>query len=232
LPLAGALTWRIGRGRDLIKAASSVIVVSLVLAAPYIIAGTFGELMSLPGRMMEIGGETSANATNLWWLIIRGSVSDELPWLGDMSYATWGYFFAAVLGVFAIIFILRTYADNAPEAFALMAFGFAMLATKAHENHTFQALGLLASAGVFSSYRFAVYCAISATLLINMTLFTPDIFAWLARYLNQSAIAALTFFSAVINIEILVFWLVVLARKLKMNFGVEVSHAAQIVRER
>jgi uncharacterized membrane protein len=215
LPLAAAFTWRRSRFPGLLKAGTMGFAVSLLMSVPFLLQGTTASLIEFPTRIKSIQTFASANASNLWWVIPQGGYRlDTEPWLGGISYEIWGYAFVAMLAALTLGMLFRLPVQEAPEILAFMAFGFVMLATKVHENHTFQTLVLLALAGLLRSYRPILYSAVSATLLINMALFTPDIFDWLKARIGHDAIISASVFNGEVNLAILAFWLGMLLRKM------------------
>lgn len=220
LPLAGVLTLSQRSLRGGLEGLTALGIVSLIVTSPFVLQGTFGELIQLPTHMVTIHKFASANANNLWWAVTEGGYRvDTEPWLWGVSYAIWGYFFAALLGMVGVVAVLRVRREDTLEIFALMAFGFVMLATKAHENHAFQTLGLLAAAGLLQGYRRLVFAAVSLTLFMNLALFSPDIFEWLKARLGHDAVISASVFNARMNLLILAFWLTMVAGKLRRGGG-------------
>lgn len=233
LPLAGVLTLSQRSLRGVLEGLTALGIVSLIVTSPFVLQGTFGELIQLPTHMVTIHKFASANANNLWWAITEGGYRiDTEPWLGGISYAAWGYFFVALLGLLGVVAMLRVRREDVPEIFALMTFGFVMLATKAHENHTFQTLGLLAAAGLFQGYRRLLFAAISMTLFMNLVLFSPDVFEWLKARLGHDAVISASVFNARVNLLILALWLTMVAGKLRQGRSARApSTAAVVVRD-
>ncbi len=226
LPLAAVLTWRQSRQGGLVKAALAFAALSALVVSPFWRHGTLGDLATLPGRIASVMPFTSVYGSNLWWLLASGPrmevdppwLPDSDPWLGGLSYANWGYLLFGGLTLGGLWALTRP-ASRAMvfEVFAFLAFGFFMVVTKVHENHAFQALVLLAGAGLLGSHRLAIYGALSLTLLINMALFTPDIHQALLPAMGRGGVMAASMVNASANLALLAVWASLLVRSLRME---------------
>jgi hypothetical protein len=140
---------------------------------PYLVYGTFGDLLKLPRLIADTMPVASANAHNVWWLVTSARpefVFDDQPLVGDVTYRQ----VAIVLALGFLTFALwRTNVfsrDGGLMAMgAYVAFGWFMVTTRAHENHDFFVLPMLVAAAARSRFLAAVFVAISVTLFLNMT---------------------------------------------------------------
>ena len=149
-------------------------VAALLVCLPYLVYGTFGDLLRLPTLIAETMPVASANAHNFWWLVTGGEpgfVPDAEPVLGPITYRQ------AALGLALVVMAYGIWRTN-PRArdgglaamAAYLAFGWYMVTTRAHENHSFMALPLLAMAVPRARFLGVAFGVISLTLFLNMTL--------------------------------------------------------------
>ena len=111
-----------------------------------------GELLSLPGTVSSVMPVVSADAHNLWWLVVQlARPGPALPpglgprCVGPLTYRT----LAAGAGrrrVAADVLAVLDAARQLAEAAALGVLGWFTFTTQAHENHLFFALPLLSLA--------------------------------------------------------------------------------------
>ncbi len=79
---------RFGFAKSTLGVAVAVLV-GLGVCLPFLLAGTFGDLLSLPGLITSTMPVVSANAHNLWWLATEARpefVFDAEPLLGPFTY--------------------------------------------------------------------------------------------------------------------------------------------------
>ncbi|MBI2911629.1 MAG: hypothetical protein HYY05_05765, partial [Chloroflexi bacterium] len=221
LPLAAALAWRRGRQGGLGKAGVAFVGVSALVLSPFWRHGTLSDLATLPERIASVMPFTSVYGNNLWWLLVSWGrlevdppwLPDSDPWIGSLSYATWGYLLFGGVMLWGLWALTRTASrETALEVVAFVAFGFFMLVTKVHENHAFQALVILAGAGLLRGHRLAIYAALSLTLLVNMALFTPDIHKALLPAMGRGGLMGASMVNAAANLGLFAVWLALLMR--------------------
>jgi len=177
LPLAlwASLVW-FGLGPTL-RGLGVGLGLGLVLALPFILGGTVGELLTLPARTAGVMPVVSANAHNLWWLVTLGrglDVPDAAPLIGPVSYRgaglglTLGVVGAGLLGLGPRPGPAKLYLLG-----AFSGFGFFMLATQVHENHLFFVPALLAPVFLSGRALTLAFGLVSLTYLANLVIADP-----------------------------------------------------------
>ncbi|MCA1647601.1 MAG: hypothetical protein LC797_19765 [Chloroflexi bacterium] len=173
LPLLAIATLRMhgvaGLARGIVAGAG----VSLVIVLPFIINGRTTELLSLPGTVSTVMPVVSADAHNLWWLLLapRGQdplfVADTARALGPLTYRTVA---ATLISAMLLLSygLYWTRRASLAEAAALGVLGWFTFTTQAHENHLFFALPLLSLAWPTRRWLLAPFALITLTLLANM----------------------------------------------------------------
>jgi Gpi18-like mannosyltransferase len=191
-------------------------VAALVVCIPYLVYGTFGELLKLPELIAETMPVASANAHNLWWILTDAKqdfVPDAAPLLGPLTIRM----VAVVLSVTVIGYGLwRTdpwARDGELSAMAAyLAFGWFLVTTRAHENHVFFALPLLVMATPRSWFYWLMFAALSTTLFLNMTLHDYGFLDDWIRLVGTENWIRLQLLNAAANIVLFVIWSVRLWR--------------------
>ncbi|MER3398164.1 MAG: hypothetical protein C4316_06430 [Chloroflexota bacterium] len=149
----------------------------LALTLPFILGGTFGELLTLPAQTTSVMPVVSANAHNLWWLLTLGqglAVPDTAPFVGPVSYRgvglglTLGAVGAGILGLGRRPDPVRLYLLG-----AFTGLGFFMLATQVHENHLFFVPALLAPVAPSGRPLTLAFGLVSLTYLANLVIADP-----------------------------------------------------------
>jgi Gpi18-like mannosyltransferase len=148
---------------------------SLLIILPFVLTGHLGELVSLPGTVSSVMPVVSADAHNLWWLILepRGQdplfVLDSARAVGPLTYRTVA---AALVGAVLLVsyWLYWTRRASLAEAAALDVLGWFTFTTQAHENHLFFALPLLSLAWPARRSLLVPFGIVSVTLLLNMVL--------------------------------------------------------------
>jgi hypothetical protein len=148
--------------------------VGLTTCLPFLLAGTFGQLLTLPRLIAETMPVATANAHNLWWLVTDARpefVPDAEPVLGSFTYRQ----VALALTLLLLAYGLwrtdpRARNGGLSAVAAYLAFGWFMLTTRAHENHAFFVLPLLIMAAPGRRFLALAFVLISATLFFNMTM--------------------------------------------------------------
>ncbi len=182
----------------------------LAVCLPFIAAGTISDLFKLPGLITETMPVASANAHNLWWLATEARpefVFDADPWLGSVTYRQ----AAGVLALLLLGFTLwRTDPRGTPEHLltlgSFLAFGWFMITTRAHENHAFFALPMLAVAAASSRFLAAVFAVISTTLFLNMVMHDFSLVAIRDAWFSGGTWVRLQLANAGLNLLVLLTW--------------------------
>jgi ALG6, ALG8 glycosyltransferase family len=149
---------------------------ALVLLLPFAWSGHLRPLLRSLFVQLDAMPYASVNAHNLWWLVERGT-----PWLdaqkntlGPVTYEGLGI---ALFCVFLLVTLSYVWGSRDERGirlgFASAAFGFFMLATHMHENHSFVALPLLLLVGVDDPRLRRFFLLVSGVLLANMLLHDP-----------------------------------------------------------
>lgn len=180
LPAIGAIFWREPGLGKLLRAKLGGVLATLGILGPWIIGDRIHHL----GRFLanleahDISNRViSADAHNLWWIptLLHGDwIEDSTPLLGPVSYRTLAL--ALALGWLALCAwaAWRRSADPFLIA-AATSFGFFMLMVRAHENHAYLALALLAGSIAVRPRApvWRVYWLGSVGLLLNLVLRDP-----------------------------------------------------------
>ena len=183
---------------------------ALLACLPYLLAGTFGQLLTLPRLIAETMPVATANAHNLWWLLTDARpefVPDAEPLLGPLSYRQ----VAAALAVILLGYGLwRTDAQAGPGGLFAMAaylgFGWFLVTTRAHENHAFFVLPLLVMAAPRSRFLTVAFAVISLTLFLNMTLHDFSLAPLRESLLGPDAWVRLQLANAGANVLLFALW--------------------------
>ncbi|MFN8522572.1 MAG: hypothetical protein U0821_05635 [Chloroflexota bacterium] len=147
----------------------------LVVCLPFLVYGTVPQLFTLPGLIAQTMPVASANAHNVWWLVTRG----EPGFVYDSELVYGPLTFRQLAGLFALAILALAFRQlwELPRRFdpqrlfgiaAFTAFGWFLVTTRAHENHSFFVLPLLALAGVQDRFWGIRYWCVTLTLLLNM----------------------------------------------------------------
>jgi Gpi18-like mannosyltransferase len=182
----------------------------LATCIPYLVYGTLGEIFTLPRLIAETMPVVSANAHNLWWLVTRGKpdfVFDTEPLLGALTYRQG----AAVLTLLVMAYGLWRTDPHARDGrlsamAAYLAFGWFMVTTRAHENHSFMVLPLLAMAMPRTGFLVAMSALISLTLFANMVLHDYGLASLWISALGVEAWTRLQLANAMLNVGLLLVW--------------------------
>ncbi|MDP2728576.1 MAG: hypothetical protein Q8P59_13670, partial [Dehalococcoidia bacterium] len=215
LPLVALLTlWRSGP-RALGQGIAVGLGTSLVLVAPFLLQGTFRELMSLPRQVYGAMPFLSSNAHNLWWLYSSGP-----PFIADdgmvdfLSYRNIGFLLLGASYGFAL---WRTRGRLGGPATlgvaAFVGFSFFMLPTRVHENHMFMVFPLLALALAGEARLRWVYGILSVTFLANMALHDPPLAAAFWMKAAQPYWEPLQVANSILNTAALLAWALALRGK-------------------
>lgn len=160
----------------LVRCAAAFAACGLVVVLPFAWSGHLGLLLRSLFVQLDAMPYASVNAHNLWWLVERGT-----PWLDArekvFGLATLGGIGVALVSVFLLVtlgLVWRSRDERATRlGFASTAFGFFMLATHLHENHSFAVLPLLLLVGVEDPRGRRFFLLVSGVLFANMLLHDP-----------------------------------------------------------
>jgi Gpi18-like mannosyltransferase len=211
VPLLVIATVRDHGARGLAGGVALAALVIGILSLPFVVAGRVGDLLTLPGTISSVMPVVSADAHNLWWLVLsaRGQdalfVQDATRAIGPLSYRL----LAAGLVGAAFLFtgwLYWTRRTSLAEAAALSVLSWFTFTTSAHENHLFFALPLLALAWPTRYALLAPFGVISLTLLMNMVLQDQLVLEAFGRELDDPVIGRLRLINAAINVACWAVW--------------------------
>src|SRR5207245_10063483 len=175
LPLLFIATFRLHGRLGLARGLLVLVSVSVGIAVPFFAAGRLSELLSLPGNMSSVMPVVSADAHNLWWIIVQQRGADPL-FVEDSAHAFGPLTYRSAAAVLVAAVLLLTYwlywtrRASLAEAAALDVLGWFTFTTQAHENHLFFALPLLSLAWPTRRWLLVPFGVITLTLLANMWL--------------------------------------------------------------
>jgi hypothetical protein len=185
--------------------------VAVLVSLPFIVTGHLQDLLSLPGNVSSVMPVVSADAHNLWWLVLhfRGLdpiyVFDSERAVGPLSYRALGT--ALVAGSMLLTFWLYwTRRASLAEAAALGVLGWFCFTTQAHENHLFFALPLLSLAWPGRRWLLAPFAVVTLTLLLNMVLHDQLVLESLGFGVDDPLIQRLRLLNAAVNVASFLGW--------------------------
>jgi hypothetical protein len=213
LPLVVIATLRLRQPRRLALDAAVGLLTALIVALPFVVTGRVGQLLSLPRTVSTVMPVVSADAHNLWWIVLAPHSEnaiftfDSEPLLGPLSFRlAAGLLVGASLVVSAWLYWTRR--ASLPEAAALTVLGWFAFTTQAHENHLFFALPLLALAWPERRALLVVYAVLSTTLLLNMALHDELLLEALGVSPDEGAVHLLRVADAAANVTTCLAWTV------------------------
>jgi hypothetical protein len=211
VPLIAIATVRWHGLAGLVRGVLISAVVCAVVVSPFLVSGKLRELLSLPKTVSSVMPVVSADAHNLWWLLVAPSGEDPLMVLdatglvGPLSYRL------VAGGLVAAIFLLTawlywTRRASLAESAALGVLGWFTFTTQAHENHLFFALPLLALAWPTRRWLLMPFAVISVTLLLNMVLHDQMLLEGLGRGIHDPLVERLRLVNAAANVACCLGW--------------------------
>jgi hypothetical protein len=212
LPLLAISTSRRRRPLARLTLGAAVgLLVSLLVVLPFLLTGHMPDLLGLPGTISSVMPVVSADAHNLWWLVMAPHSEDALSLL-DSQRVLGPLTYRALAGLLVLAALAASYwlywtrrADLA-EAAALGALGWFVFTTQAHENHLFFALPLLALAWPERHALLVVFGLLSLTLLLNMLLHDQLVLESLGLDLADRSVRLLRVFNAGLNVVTWLGW--------------------------
>jgi hypothetical protein len=214
LPLfvgAAAISGRAAAGR----LAAGCVVGVLVPALPFLVAGTWRDLLDLPGRITGWMPYVNAGAHNLWWLVTGGTNwerlwADQGLW-GDITYRQVAFGLVLAAASFAVWLTRRR---GLVVVAPYYAFAWYVLTVQAHENHSFFVLPLLAVTLHAGGWPRVAFVVVTVTLLVNLVLHSPEIWGQdMGSFMHlQEPRLTLSLVNAAVNLLLLACWTLVLVR--------------------
>ncbi|MBV9579697.1 MAG: hypothetical protein JO057_14000 [Chloroflexi bacterium] len=211
VPLVAIATLRQHGLSGLIRGAVASAVCAGLIALPFILTGHFFELLGLPQAVSTVMPVVSADAHNLWWLVLQLRGQDPL-FLEDSARAvgplTYRVLSSALVGASMLLtfWLYWTRRASLAEAAALGVLGWFTFTTQAHENHLFFALPLLSLAWPARPWLLLPFGVVSLTLLLNMVLHDQLVLEGLGRSLDDPLVQQLRLMNAALNVACWVGW--------------------------
>ncbi len=211
LPLMLLGTWRAAGARSLIRGMGVGAGVGVLVILPFVVEGRLGQLLTLPGTISGVMPVVSANAHNLWWLVLQARGLDPLftpdftRFVGPFSYRTVAA--GLVAGQFLFTYwLFWSGRARLAEAAALGALGWFTLTTQAHENHLFFVLPLLSLAWPRRRELLLPGLVLTVTVLMNMALHDEVLLSALGLGVRDAAVQALRGANAGANVLAFCAW--------------------------
>jgi hypothetical protein len=211
VPLLAFATARAFGAAALMRGLAAGAAVALLISLPFIVSGHLLELLTLPLQVSKVMPVVSADAHNLWWLVLqlRGQnpifLFDSERAFGPLTYRTLsGGLVLAVMLLTCWLFATRR--TSLPEASALGVLGWFVFTTQAHENHLFFALPLLSLAWPGQRWLLAPFGVVSLTLLLNMVLHDQLVVEALGHSADDPLLDRLRLANAALNVTCFVGW--------------------------
>jgi hypothetical protein len=187
----------------------------LVPALPFLIAGTWRQLLDVPGRVTGWMPYVNAGAHNFWWLVTAGTNwerlwADEGLW-GDVTYRQVALGLVISAAAFSVWLTRRR---GLVAVAPYYAFAWYVLTVQAHENHSFFVLPLLAVTLHTGPWPRVAFAVVTVTLLVNLVLHSPEVWGPdMADFMHlQGARLAVSLANAAVNVLLLACWTVFLVR--------------------
>lgn len=211
IPLVAIATFRQHGISGLARGAVAGGLVAGAIALPFVLTGHGFELLSLPREVSAVMPVVSADAHNVWWLVLelRGQdpifMQDSARVAGPLTYREVS---AVLVGASMLLtfWLYCTRRASLAETAALGVLGWFTFTTQAHENHLFFALPLLSLAWPTRPWLLAPFGVITLTLLLNMVLHDQLVLEALGRSLDDPLVERLRLLNAALNVGCLVGW--------------------------
>jgi hypothetical protein len=183
----------------------------VVILAPFLIAGRLGDLLTFPITVGSVMPVATANAHNLWWMVLawRGLdplfTPDSTRFLGPLSYRVMA---TLLLGAHFLFVGWLYWSSRArlAEVAALTVLGWFAFTTQAHENHLFFLLPLLALAWPSRPGLLLVYGVLTLAILLNLVLHDLLIVEGLGLTITSSPLPLLRSVNAALIVGTFVAW--------------------------
>jgi hypothetical protein len=188
---------------------------ALLPALPFLVSGTWRQLLDLPARITGWMPYVNAGAHNFWWLVTAGTNweglgADEALW-GDVTYRQVAVGLVVAAAAFSLWLTRRR---GLVVVVPYYAFAWYVLTVQAHENHSFLVLPLLALTLHRGTWPRVAFAVVTVTLLVNLVLHSPEIWGRALTdfmYLGGPRLMV-SLANASANVLLLACWTVVLVR--------------------
>jgi len=189
---------------------------ALVPALPFVVSGTWRQLLDLPGRIAGWMPYVNAGAHNFWWLVTGGTNWEGL-WAheGLWGEITYRQVATGLVVAAASVALWLTRSQAVSTVAPYYAFAWYVLTVQAHENHSFFVLPLLAITLHEGWWPRVAFAVVTVTLLVNLVLHSPEIWGpELEHFMHlHGARLALSLANAAANVLLLACWTAVLVRR-------------------
>ena len=211
VPLVTVATLRAQGLSGVVRGAIAGAAVTLVISLPFVLTGHLKDLLSLPFTVSSVMPVVSADAHNLWWVVLhlRGQdpifIQDASRVVGPLSYRTIG---AGLVGAMMLLtcWLYWTRRASLAEAAALGILSWFCFTTQAHENHLFFALPLLSLAWPQRRSLLVPFGMLSVTLLLNMVLHDQLVLEAVGLGLDEPFVSQLRMVNAALNLTLMAVW--------------------------
>lgn len=207
-PLALLRAFQRQRWTGLARAGAGGLVGLVVVMAPMVASGAL--LGSITHFRSTVGHHPilSANAHNLWWLVMGGriGVEDTAPLFGGVSYRSVGLLLLSAAYALALAGMLKKPSSDCWMAAAYVGFAFFALPTEIHENYGFFVLALLTVAMATQRLAVGLLLILSLTSVVNYALHDPQVFRWLSLSAPDVQLAGWRLLNSAINVLVLAGW--------------------------
>ena len=187
----------------------------LAPALPFLVAGTWRQLLDLPGRITGWMPYVNAGAHNFWWLVTGGTNWERL-WADQHLWECVTYRDASLILVTAAASfgLWMTRRRGLVVVAPYYAFAWYVLTVQAHENHSFFVLPLLAVTLHEGQWPRLAFAVVTVTLLVNLVLHSPEVWGPdMADFMHlHGARLTLSLANAAVNLLLLACWTVFLVR--------------------
>jgi len=212
LPLLGLLVLRRSGLVGALAAGTAGAATGLLVALPYLLHGTWRELLGLPRAIASVMPNVSANAHNLWWCFTQGAARwylDQEVLVAPLSYRLVAL---GLVGACAGLAVLRAWREPNPGVVfataAYTALAFFMGMTQVHENHMYVVFPLLAVAAASDRRLWPLYAVLTVTWLANMLLHDFDLAEPYLAPLLPWPLASVQWANALVNTVVFGLWTV------------------------
>ncbi len=180
----------------------------LVVMAPMVASGAFWGSIAQFRSTVGYHPILSANAHNLWWLVMGGriGIEDTTLLFGGVSYRSVGLLLLAAAYALALAGMLKRPSSDCWMAAAYVGFAFFVLPTQIHENHGFAVLALLTVAMATQRPAIGLLLILSLTSVANYALHDPQVFRWLRLSAPDVQLAGWKLLNSAINVLVFAAW--------------------------
>jgi len=189
-PLLLLITWRRFGFKKVIFSGCIGALSCIMVALPFILHGSFHELLTYMLNIAEVHPLVGCNADNLWWWVTHGKAimipdSETVSILGQLgitlSYRTTGLLLLfLLLGPIWYQTWKHPFSPGIYVGAALSVLAFFVVSTQMHENYLYLALPFLAMVCYRNKQLAWLYFLLSLSFVSNMALHYPDFVEFLA----------------------------------------------------